>query len=155
MNDLTAWLDEQGIPRDVTKRTPDERRQVTAKQIELADRAFDENPEAEFVSPGNNGKVTAATKQEIDLGLAGERDRIVRHEPRHRRAAPVVRRTRTRARSSLRSGRPSCTRRSSSRASASSGGAESDDPEPEPRLPLLAGPDRHLVDTFARLGVIA
>src|SRR5437763_12753658 len=68
---------------------------------------------------------------------------------------PPIRRTTIRARSSLRSGRPSCTRRSSSRASASSGDSESDsDGPPLGRLPLLAGPDRLLANSFARLGVI-
>jgi hypothetical protein len=88
------------------------------------------------------GKATIHSRQDID----------------RRRALPMTHiRTRTRARSALRPGRPSCTRRSSSsRASASSGTDPSDDPEPgEARqLSLLAGHDRRLADSLSRIGAV-
>jgi hypothetical protein len=71
--------------------------------------------------------------REIDREMAADgwrpMTRVTRSRRSHRRRSPITRRTTTRARSSLRSGRPSCSR-GNSRASASSGTDPSDDPEP-------------------------
>lgn len=105
--------------------------------LALGDRAFEEHIDCEMtIVDCNTGKVSAFTSRDIDREMAADR-RILRQPARHRRATPVIRRSIRRVRSQLRSGRP-CSRRSSSRVSASSGDPDlPDDPEP-PRAALLS-----------------
>jgi hypothetical protein len=80
----------------------------------------------------NHGRVAVTTGHEIRREMA--RDDYLRRGPiRRRRATPEARRTVGRARSRLRAGRPSCSRRTSSTSSASSGDPPSSAPgEPAP-----------------------
>jgi hypothetical protein len=98
--------------------------------VERGDPAFEEDSGLEMtIRDDNTGKVNGFTRHDLDREIAS--DVRVWHKPvRQRRATPIIRRARTRARirCSLRPGRPQG-RRTSSRASASSG-TDPDDPEP-------------------------
>ena len=121
MEDFTAWLNEQGIPLGVMKQTPEQRQRATAKLEEISRRACEAAPRGAMVTvDSNTGKVTVTTSEEIDLEEECDQEPPGSEKAiaiaakleaygcgRQRRATPVIRRTRTRARSNLRSGRPS------------------------------------------------
>lgn len=136
------------------------RRERTKHQVRMGDRqaarARAKDPDAEFVSLSASGQVEVTIGEEIDREMIADGYKPYEREvTTQRRAAPVIRRTMTRARSSLRSGRPA-SRRTSSRASASSGDPDLPEPPPaRPASPPSAGSTRLISAALARLGWFA